>query len=69
MLRGLQSRLRAPASDELRQSFVRLRQAKAPPDFIAVERYPSSVFFFQLKKKKGGRSVSFGVVLMSIVFA
>jgi hypothetical protein len=46
MLRGLQSRPRAPASDEVRQSFVRLRQAKAPPDFIAVERYPSSVFSF-----------------------
>jgi hypothetical protein len=51
MLRGLQSRPRAPASDELRQYFVRLRQAKAPPDFIAVERYHTSAFFFQLKKK------------------
>jgi hypothetical protein len=51
MLRGLQSRPRAPASDELRQYFVRLRQAKAPPDFIAVERYHTLAFFFQLKKK------------------
>jgi hypothetical protein len=51
MLRGLQSRPPAPASDEVRQYFVRLRQAKTPPDFIAVERYLTSVFFFQLKKK------------------
>jgi hypothetical protein len=38
MLRGLRSRPRAPASDEVRQYFVRLRQAKAPPDFIARSR-------------------------------
>jgi len=34
MLRGLSSSPRAPATDEVRQHFVRLRQAKAPSDFI-----------------------------------
>jgi hypothetical protein len=55
MLRGLQSRPRAPASDEVRQYFVRLRQAKAPPNFIARSRRRNLLtglgFFFQLKKK------------------
>ena len=62
MLRGLQSRPRAPASDEVRQSFVRLRQAKAPPDFIARSRRINlrTSFFFQLKRKSEGETLALG---------
>jgi hypothetical protein len=46
MLRGLSSSPRAPATDEVRQHFVRLRQAKAPSDCIGNDAADALAFFF-----------------------
>jgi hypothetical protein len=45
-MRGLSSSPRAPATDEVRQHFVRLRQAEAPPDFIGNDAVAARLFFF-----------------------
>jgi hypothetical protein len=54
-MRGLSSSPRAPASDEVHQHFVRLRQAKAPLDFIARQRRKTSwpgCIFSSIEKEK-----------------
>jgi hypothetical protein len=46
MLRGLSSSPRAPATDECRRYFVRLRQAEATTTFIANDVTNDPAFFF-----------------------
>jgi hypothetical protein len=46
MLRGLSSSPRAPASDECRRYFVRLRQAEATSTFIGNDAAAAPLFFF-----------------------
>ena len=55
MLRGLNSRPRAPASDEVHQHLVRLRQAQSPLDFIARQRRKlpcQQLLFSSIEKEK-----------------
>ena len=46
MLRGLSSSPRAPATDEVRDHSVRLRQAEAITDFIGNDAADALAFFF-----------------------
>jgi hypothetical protein len=51
MLRGLSSSPRAPATDECRRYFVRLRQAEATTTFIDNDAADALAFFFLPKRK------------------
>ena len=50
-MRGLSSSPRAPATDECRRYFVRLRQAEATSAFIGNDAADALDFFFNWKDK------------------